>query len=157
LHASLQAGLEGVVCKRLDSVYTPGRRSASWIKVKHQRTQEVVIVGWEPAEGRRAGEIGALLLGVHLNGMLRYAGQVGTGFSDRALADLRVRLAPLEIARPAVAGVPRAYARSARWVRPELVGEVAFGQWTRESRLRHPSWRGLRPDKVATDVIREEM
>lgn len=155
--ASRQSGLEGVVCKRLDSAYTPGRRSASWIKVKHQRTQEVVIVGWEPGEGRRAGEIGALLLGVHVGGALRYAGQVGTGFSDRALADLRARLTPLQIAEPAVEGVPREHARSARWVRPELVGEVVFVQWTQEARLRHPSWRGLRPDKLAADVIREQV
>ena len=156
MHASLQAGLEGVVCKRLDSHYTPGRRSTSWVKVKHQRTQEVVIVGWEPGEGRRAGEIGALLLGVHRGGALRYAGQVGTGFSERALADLRNRLAPLEIGTPAVVGVPREHARAARWVRPELVGEVVFGQWTQQERLRHPSWRGLRPDKSAADVIPED-
>jgi bifunctional non-homologous end joining protein LigD len=154
--ASLHAGLEGVVCKRLDSLYTPGRRSSSWVKVKHQRTQEVVIVGWEPGVGRRAGEIGALLLGVHVNGVLQYVGQVGTGFSDRALVDLRDRLSSLQVAEPAVAGVPRSHARLAQWVRPTLVGEVAYGQWTHEARLRHPTWKGLRPDKAAADVIREE-
>ena len=93
LAASLQQGLEGVVCKRLESVYTPGRRSTSWIKVKHARMQEVVVIGWEPGQGRRAGEVGALLLAVHRDGELRYAGQVGTGFTDRILADLRRQLA----------------------------------------------------------------
>lgn len=155
LKASLDTGLEGVVCKRLDSVYTPGRRSRSWVKVKHQRMQEVVIVGWEPGEGRRAGEVGALLLGVHIDDELTYVGQVGTGFSDRTLADLRKRLKPLETEKPAVAGVPREYARSAHWVRPELVGEVVYGEWTQDVRLRHPSWRGLRFDKAPRDVVRE--
>ena len=155
MRASLETGLEGVVCKRLDSLYTPGRRSRSWVKVKHHRMQEVVIVGWEPGEGRRAGEVGALLLGVNVDGVLTYVGQVGTGFTDRMLADLRGRLQPLEIAKPAVAGVPREHARLAHWVRPELVGEVVYGEWTHDVRLRHPSWRGLRFDKAAADVVRE--
>jgi bifunctional non-homologous end joining protein LigD len=150
--ASLDQGLEGVVCKRHDSVYTPGRRSSSWVKVKHQRTQEVVVIGWEPGQGRRDGEVGALLLGVNIDGELRYAGQVGTGFSQRTLDDLRARLKPLEIATSPAAGVPAAQARNANWVRPELVGEVVYGEWTRDGRLRHPSWRGLRPDKSAVDV-----
>jgi bifunctional non-homologous end joining protein LigD len=156
LRASLDAGLEGVVCKRLDSTYQPGRRSPTWVKVKHQRVQEVVVIGWEPGEGRRAGEIGALLLGVNVAGQLRYAGQVGTGFTERALRDLKAQLAPLAVARAAVADVPAEYARVARWVRPELVGEVVYGHWTRDNRLRHPSWRGLRPDKDPRDVVREE-
>ncbi len=155
MRASRDNGLEGVVCKRLDSIYTPGRRSRAWVKVKHQRMQEVVVVGWEPGEGRRAGEIGALLLGVHVDGELTYVGQVGTGFTENALADLRKRLAPLHIAKPAVKNVPREYARTAHWVRPELVGEVVYGEWTRDFRLRHPSWRGLRFDKRPADVVRE--
>jgi bifunctional non-homologous end joining protein LigD len=155
LHASLESGLEGIVCKRLDSVYTPGRRSPAWVKVKHQRMQEVVIIGWEPGEGRRAGAVGALLLGVNVDGVLRYAGQVGTGFSEHTLAQLSRLLEPLETPEPPVNDVPREQARGAHWVRPELVGEVVFGEWTNDFRLRHPSWRGLRPDKAARDVVRE--
>jgi bifunctional non-homologous end joining protein LigD len=155
MQASLETGLEGIVCKRLDSIYTPGRRSHAWVKVKHQRMQEVIIIGWEPGAGRRAGEVGALLLGVHVDAQLRYAGQVGTGFTDRVLTDLRRRLEPLAVAACPVDDVPREQARSARWVRPELVGEVVFGEWTRDNRLRHPSWRGLRFDKSPADVVRE--
>lgn len=153
--ASRQQGLEGVVCKRLDSVYTPGRRSPAWIKVKHARMQEVVVIGWEPGAGRRAGEVGALLLAVHRDGELRYAGQVGTGFSDRTLADLRRQLASREVDRPAATLIPANQARTAVWVRPDLVGEVLFTGWTRDLRLRHPSWRGWRPDKTAADVTAE--
>ena len=153
--ASRQQGLEGVVCKRLDSVYTPGRRSPAWIKVKHARMQEVVVIGWEPGAGRRAGEVGALLLAVHRDGELRYAGQVGTGFSDRTLADLRRQLASREVDRPAATLIPANQARTAVWVRPDLVGEVLFTGWTRDFRLRHPSWRGWRPDKAAADVTAE--
>lgn len=156
LEASRQAGLEGVVCKRLDSVYLPGRRSATWLKVKHLRMQEVVLIGWEPGEGRRAGEIGALLLGVNVDGELRYAGQVGTGFTERALRDLKARLTPLAVKATPVNDVPAEHARVAQWVRPELVGEVVYGEWTRDNRLRHPSWRGLRPDKRPRDVVRED-
>jgi bifunctional non-homologous end joining protein LigD len=156
MKASLDAGLEGVVCKKLDSVYQPGRRSAAWVKVKHQRMQEVVVIGWEPGEGRRAGEIGALLLGVNVGGQLSYAGQVGTGFTERALRELLAQLKPLAAKRAAVPDVPAEHARVANWVRPELVGEVVYGEWTRDNRLRHPSWRGLRPDKSPRDVVREE-
>lgn len=155
LQASRQSGLEGVVCKRLDSVYLPGRRSATWLKVKHQRMQDVVLIGWEPGEGRRAGEIGALLLGVNVDGQLRYAGQVGTGFTERALRDLKATLAPLSTRAAPVNDVPAEHARVAQWVRPDLVGEVVYGEWTRDNRLRHPSWRGLRPDKNPRDVVRE--
>jgi bifunctional non-homologous end joining protein LigD len=152
LAASLEQGLEGVVCKRLDSMYLPGRRSPAWVKVKHLRMQEVVVIGWEPGQGRRDGAVGALLLGVHVDGVLRYAGQVGTGFSERTLADLRARLLPLQAATSPAAGVPSDQARQAVWVRPELVGEVVYSEWTRDHRLRHPSWRGLRPDKNPVDV-----
>jgi bifunctional non-homologous end joining protein LigD len=155
MQASRDAGLEGVVCKRRDSGYSPGRRCADWIKVKHQRTQEVVIVGWEPGAGRRAEGVGALLLGVHVGAELRYAGQVGTGFTERALADLRRKLEPLATAQATVHNAPSDVLRVARWVRPELVGEVVFAEWTTDGRLRHPSWRGLRTDKVAADVVRE--
>lgn len=153
--ASRQLGLEGVVCKRLDSIYTPGRRSPAWIKVKHLRMQEVVVIGWESGQGRRSGAIGALLLGAHIDGELRYVGQVGTGFTEQMLVDLRSRLAPIQTAASPASGVPPLQARTAVWVRPELVGEVSYSEWTRDVRLRHPSWRGLRPDKIATDVVPE--
>jgi len=153
-----QQGLEGVVAKRRSSTYQPGRRSRDWVKVKHVRMQEVVVGGWSPGEGNRSGRIGSLLLGVTDDrGRLVYAGQVGTGFSVRALEDLGARLADLERATsPFADDVPRAHAKGARWVTPRLVGEVAFTEWTREGRLRHPTWRGLRPDKGPTDVRRED-
>ena len=158
VEVSRQQGLEGVLAKRRASAYTPGRRSRDWVKVKHVRMQEVVVGGWSPGEGNRSGRIGALLLGVHDDeGRLVFAGNVGTGFSVRALDDLAARLAPLERATPPFAdAVPRTHARGARWVEPTLVGEVGFGEWTREGRLRHPTWRGLRPDKEPGDVVRED-
>ncbi|MGI5487280.1 non-homologous end-joining DNA ligase [Microtetraspora malaysiensis] len=149
--------LEGVVAKRLTSTYQPGRRSADWIKVKHFRTQEAVIGGWKPGEGRRAKGIGSLLLGVHdQEGRLVYAGHVGTGFTEAMLADLGALLAPLaRETSPFADEVPRGHARDARWTDPALVGEVRYAEWTADGRLRHPSWRGLRPDRRAEDVVRE--
>ena len=157
LQVSRAQGLEGVIAKRRDSAYLPGRRSRDWVKVKHVRMQEVVVGGWSPGEGRRSGGIGSLLLGVpDGEGRLVYAGHVGTGFSVAVLEDLGGRLVRLEVDRaPFADEVPRAHARDARWVRPELVGEVAFAEWTRQSRLRHPTWRGLRPDRSPADVVRE--
>jgi bifunctional non-homologous end joining protein LigD len=157
LTASKSQGLEGVLAKRRDSIYEAGKRSRSWIKVKHNRMQEVVICGWQPGGGRREGGIGSLLLGVHDDeGRLLYAGHVGTGFTERMLDDLMAELRPLERkTSPLASEVPRAQARDARWVTPRLVGEVRFGEWTRDGRMRHPVWRGLRPDKAATDVVRE--
>jgi bifunctional non-homologous end joining protein LigD len=156
LSASAEQGLEGIVAKRLDSAYFPGRRSDCWVKVKTLRTQEVVIGGWKPGEGRRADTIGSLLLGIPAGeGKLEFVGHVGTGFSERMLADLRAMLVPLEAEMSPFVAVPREHARHARWVRPELVGEVAYADWTREGRLRHPTWRGLRPDKEPSEVVRE--
>jgi bifunctional non-homologous end joining protein LigD len=155
--ASRAQGLEGVIAKRRTSAYLPGRRSRDWVKVKHILMQEVVVGGWSPGEGRRAGGLGSLLLGVpDDDGRLVYAGHVGTGFSDRVLADLMARLTRLEQMTPPFADeVPRAHARGARWVQPLMVGEVAFSEWTREGRMRHPTWRGLRPDKEPGEVRRE--
>jgi len=157
LAASHAQGLEGVIAKRRDSAYEPGRRSGAWIKVKHIRAQEVVIGGWKAGEGRRAGGIGSLLLGVHdEEGRLVFAGHVGTGFTVRMLDDLASRLRPLERkTSPFADEVPRQHARHAHWVTPRLVGEVVFTEWTKDGRLRHPSWRGLRPDKSADDVVPE--
>lgn len=156
LAAARAQRLEGVVAKRLRSSYQPGRRSGDWVKVKPGRTQEVVVVGWTPGQGRRHGRLGALLLGVPRQGELRYAGKVGTGFTERSLDELAAMLAPLERGDPAVSGpLPRPQVAGATWVEPRLVGEVTFGEWTREDRLRHPSWRGLRPDKNPDEVVVE--
>ncbi|HST49929.1 non-homologous end-joining DNA ligase [Jatrophihabitans sp.] len=160
LRASKELGLEGVVAKRLSSTYRPGRRSPDWRKIKNIRMQEVVVLGWQPGNGRRAGTIGSLLVGVPGepgpaggSGALRYAGKVGTGFTEVALAALLRRLGPLTRQTPPLAvPPPRAEAPGAQWVEPVLVGEVGFGEWTPDGRLRHPVWRGLRPDKSVADV-----
>jgi len=153
LTASREQGMEGVLAKRRDSKYQPGKRAPAWRKIKHVRTQEVVLGGWRPGNGRRAGRIGSLMLGLPEGGKLRYIGQVGTGFTDALLADLGARLARLERkSSPFAAQLPSAVRREARWVTPKLVGEVAFTEWTSDGLLRHPSWRGLRPDKAPQDV-----
>jgi bifunctional non-homologous end joining protein LigD len=115
-----------------------------------------VIGGWTPGQGRRVGMIGALLLGVGDPAGLTYVGKVGTGFTDRMLRDLAEQLRPLTSPTAPFADVPRPEARDAHWVRPQLVGEVAFAEWTDDGRLRHPTWRGLRPDKSADQVVRED-
>jgi bifunctional non-homologous end joining protein LigD len=156
LAAAAEQGLEGVVAKRRDSAYRPGRRTDTWLKVKNLRTQEVVVGGWKPGTGNREGTIGSLLLGIPGDHGLLYAGKVGTGFTRASLAALAARLAPLEVGdSPFTGQVPAADARAAHWVRPEVVGEVRFAEWTRDGRLRHPAWRGLRPDKAPGDVVRE--
>ncbi len=154
--ATRESGLEGVIAKRLDSDYQSGRRSPDWIKIKHVRTQEVVIGGWTSGEGRRAGSIGALLLGIPGDDGLTFVGHVGTGFTDQMLQDLSRRLHPMETKdSPFSDRVPAAVERAAHWVRPELVGEVVYAERTRDGRLRTPSWRGLRPDKSPADVVTE--
>jgi bifunctional non-homologous end joining protein LigD len=140
----------------LGSRYEPGRRSPDWIKVKNLRTQEVVVGGWSEGKGNRAGTIGALLIGVPDGAGLSYVGKVGTGFTQQMLADLHDRFGKLaRQTSPFVDEVPRGDARNAHWVAPTFVGEVEFGEWTREGRLRHPRWRGERPDKTPQDVVRE--
>ena len=156
LEAVRSRGLEGVMAKKVDSPYLPGRRSSSWVKVKARLRQEFVIGGWQPGEKGRLGQLGSLLVGVFDDGVLRYCGKVGTGFSIRELARLGEILEPLAIdASPFDPPPPRPIARLARWVHPELVAEVEFGEWTSEGILRHPSYLGLRDDKPATDVVRE--
>ena len=151
-----EQGLEGLIAKRLDSPYRPGRRVDFWRKIKNFRTQDVVIGGWKAGQGRREGGVGSLLLGVYDDDGLRYIGHVGTGFTDTALDDLHKMLAPLERrTSPYADEVPREYARRAHWVEPWLAGEVAFSRWTKDDMLLHASWRGLRPEVDPEDVRRE--
>jgi bifunctional non-homologous end joining protein LigD len=156
LAASAEQGLEGIVAKRLDSTYQPGRRSSSWVKVKNVGRQEFVIGGWLPGEGRRKERIGALLVGVHDgDGALRYAGRVGTGFTEQELDRLASLLLPLERpTSPFTAG--ETPPRGAVFCQPVLVAEIEFSEWTRRGSLRHPSYKGLRDDKPAEQVVREE-
>jgi bifunctional non-homologous end joining protein LigD len=156
LQAAREQQLEGVVVKQLGAAYYPGRRFNGWLKVKNLRTQEVVVGGWQPGEGRREGAIGSLLLGLPEGDQLRYVGKVGTGFTDRSLRELAELLEPLRRnTSPYVEPVPRRDALGAVWVVPSVVGEVRFSEWTRDGRLRHPAWRGLRPDKEVAQVVRE--
>jgi bifunctional non-homologous end joining protein LigD len=154
LAASREQGLEGIIAKRLASPYRPGRRTRDWLKVKNLRRQEMVIGGWLPGQGRRAGELGALLVGYYAGDEFRYAGKVGTGFDAESLALLAGRLEPLQRNRSPFTG--RRPQRDARFVDPVLVCEVAFSEWTAAGTLRHPSYQGLRDDKPAREVIREE-
>jgi bifunctional non-homologous end joining protein LigD len=157
LDASRAQGLEGIVAKRLDSTYQPGRRSQDWLKVKNVRRQEVVIGGWVAGQGRREGELGALLVGYYdgddREARLCFAGKVGTGFDAAALRLLRDRLEPLRTDRSPFTG--RQPQKDAVFVEPTLVCEVEFSEWTGSGTLRHPSYQGLRDDKPATDVVRE--
>ena len=149
-------GEEGVMAKRLDSLYETGRRSRNWIKIKNSRTQEVVVGGWQPGKGARAATIGSLLLGIPDDAGLSYVGKVGTGFSEAVLDDLRRTLSRRGRRTSPFAGqLPTADARDAQWVTPKIVGEVEFAEWTRDGRLRQPRWRGLRPDKPPEQVVRE--
>lgn len=153
--SSLKLGLEGVMAKKRDSTYSPGRRSRAWIKIKHRRTQEVVVGGWRPGNGRRASTVGSLLLGVPSPDGLRYVGRVGTGFGDRDLEEITQTLSKLWRASTPFVEMPSAEGRDAHWVTPSLVGEVEFAEWTPTDKLRQPSWRGWRPDKQPADVVRE--
>jgi bifunctional non-homologous end joining protein LigD len=158
LAATEQQGLEGVVAKRLDTPYEPGRRSACWIKVKNLDRQEVVVGGWMPGDGRRRDRIGALLVGVREDGHLRYAGRVGTGFTERELDRLAGLLGPLERDTPPFdAPEQAALPRQAVWVEPRYVAEVEFREWTQGNQMRAPSYKGLRDDKPPEEVVREDV
>jgi bifunctional non-homologous end joining protein LigD len=151
--ASRDQALEGIIAKRLDSPYRPGKRGRDWLKIKNHREQEVVIAGWLPGKGRREGELGALLVGYYDDGKLKYAGKVGTGFDATDLRLLRERLAPLERDQSPFDG--RQPEKDSIFVEPELVAEVEFSEWTNAGTMRHPSYKGLRDDKPAADVVRE--
>jgi bifunctional non-homologous end joining protein LigD len=156
LEASLERGYEGIMAKRLDKAYAPGKRVDYWRKVKNIRRQELVIGGWTQGEGRRAGELGSLLVGVYDGDELKYAGHVGTGFTDKTLRELKKAMKPLHRKdSPFANAVPRPIQAKSTFVEPTLVCEAEFTEWTRDGKLRHPSFKGLRHDKNAVDVVRE--
>jgi bifunctional non-homologous end joining protein LigD len=154
LHAATELGLEGIVGKRLDSVYVPGKRSDAWRKVKSTLRQEFVVGGRLPGAGRLEGRLGSLLVGYYDNdGALRYAGRVGSGLDETARARLEQLLAPLARDASPFAHTPRLQAPA--WVEPEVVVEVEFHEWTSGGVLRAPRYKGLRTDKAAAEVVRE--
>jgi bifunctional non-homologous end joining protein LigD len=157
LETSRALGLEGVVAKRVDSAYRPGRRSDSWRKVKTTMGQELVVGGWLPGAGRLAGQLGSLLVGYHdpavTDGGLTFAGRVGSGIDATAREQLQRALAPLRRADSPFATTPKL--PTPQWVEPELVVEVEFHEWTSAGVLRAPRYKGLRDDKPAADVVRE--
>jgi bifunctional non-homologous end joining protein LigD len=147
-------GLEGVVSKRRDAPYVPGR-GHSWLKIKCAEREEFVIIGWTDPAGSREG-LGSLLLGYHdARGNLHYAGRVGTGFSRAALRELRSRLELLVAKTAPAAEIAAAAPKRSHWVKPDLVAEVRFTEWTQDRRLRHPVFLGLREDKPGRDVVRD--
>ena len=152
LESAAELGLEGVMAKRTDGRYV-GQRSRSWLKLKVERTQEVVVGGWRPGKGGRRESVGSLLLGIPDGSKLRYVGRVGSGFSTRELTELRQQLDALPRKTSPFREVPDADAADANWVSAKLVGEVTFGEWTGSGKLRHPVWRGWRLDKAPADVV----
>ncbi len=148
-------GLEGIMAKRRDSTYLPGKRSRSWLKVKHNLAQEVVIGGWRPGSGSRSHRVGSLLMGIPENGSLRYVGRVGSGFSDKDLDALASKFARMERKTSPFEELPALDAADARFITPSLVGEVEFAEWSRTGKLRQPRWRGWRPDRPASEVVPE--
>jgi bifunctional non-homologous end joining protein LigD len=153
--ATRATGFEGVIAKRADSKYLIGRRSPNWVKVKHHFEQEFVIGGYLIGDGSRSMSFGSLLLGVYDGDLLRFAGAVGSGFNDVTLRELRTQLRDRETTACPFDPVPKLVRGKARWVRPELVAQVRFGEWTDDAHLRHPVYLGLRDDKPATNVMRE--
>ena len=153
LREACRRGWEGLVAKRADAPYRPGHRSPDWLKLKCVHEQELVVGGWTDPQRSRTG-FGALLVGYYRDGDLAYAGKVGTGFDHRMLADLSTRFRDLAADRPPFAGPVRE--KGAHWLRPELVAQIGFSEWTRDGKLRHPRYLGLREDKAPQDVVREE-
>jgi bifunctional non-homologous end joining protein LigD len=154
LSASRERGLEGIIAKRLDSTYTPGRRSTAWVKVKNVRETDVVVGGWLEGEGRRNGRLGALVVGFYEDGELRYAGRVGSGFDEAELNRVGGLLAPLARADSPFSG--RQPPRETHFVEPRLVARVAYGEWTQARTLRHPVYKGLRDDVAPETVVSDE-
>ncbi len=159
LEAAEQQGLEGIVAKRLDSRYTQGKRTRDWLKIKTHGEQEFVIAGFTKGTGRRASSFGSLVLGYYRGDELVYAGNVGTGFNSKEIEKLLDKLRPLKRPTspfPEVPKLPKVRKGDVIWVEPELVCEVVFAEWTHDGRLRAPSYQGLREDKPAEEVRREE-
>jgi len=157
--AAQEQHFEGIVAKRRDSRYQPGRRTREWLKIKTHGRQEFVIAGYTRGQGRRQGRFGSLILGYWQGDELVYAGNVGTGFTDDEIDRLLAKLKPLELKTPPfreVPKMPKVRKDAIHWVDPELVAEVEFVEWTHDCRLRAPSYQGLREDKEAEDVRREE-
>ncbi|KAA1425451.1 ATP-dependent DNA ligase [Mumia zhuanghuii] len=157
-----RAGWEGVMAKRAASTYQPGRRSPDWLKFKVVRGQELVVGGWTDPQGARSG-LGALLLGYYDGDELQYAGKVGTGFDEATLARLGTLLAPLARAENPFTEAATEIRKASRtspaqthWVEPRLVVQIGFSEWTGAGRLRHPRYQGLRDDKDAREVVREQ-
>ncbi len=153
--ATKATGFEGIIAKRIDSIYLPGKRTTNWIKVKHRFEQEFVIGGYLQGDGARSTSFGSLLLGVYDGGVLRFAGAVGTGFTDAALVQIRGLLQQRNSIACPFEPVPKMVRGTARWVTPDLVAQVTFAEWTEDGHLRHPVYLGLRDDKFASDVVRE--
>ena len=159
LAAAEKQKLEGIMAKRLGSRYVPGRRSREWLKIKGHGRQEFVIAGYTRGQGRRAGTLGSLVLATYQGGDLVYVGNVGTGFNDREIDRLLKKLNPLERDTPPfreLPKMPRIRKGDVTWAEPKLVAEVEFVEWTHDGRLRAPAYKGLREDKDATEVRREE-
>lgn len=153
LRATREHGLEGLVCKRLDSVYEPGVRSRAWIKIRNMRTEDVVVGGWLPGKGRLTGLPGSVLVGQRAAGRLRYVGNVGTGWSESERTQLAALLRASETGACPFDPVPRV--PGAHWVLPRLVGEVRYSVRTRSGLLRQPSWLRLRPDLTPQESAAE--
>ena len=156
LEAARSQQLEGIMAKRTESRYTPGKRNPTWRKVKVRPRQEFVIGGWHPGEGNRSGHLGSLLVGYYEGDALRYAGKVGTGFKVDELDRLGALLDDLATDDcPFDEPPPKPVVRTAHWVRPELVAEFTFAEWTNEGILRHASYIATRDDKDPHEVVRE--
>ncbi|WP_028281394.1 ATP-dependent DNA ligase [Arthrobacter sp. H5] len=155
IDASKELGLEGIMAKKVDSTYSAGRRSDHWVKIKHSLTQDVVVVGWRPGKGNRAHKVGSLLVAIPDGVDLKYIGRVGSGLTERELAEIGSRLKKMGRKTAPLNDVPAPDASDAHWVRPALVGEVQFSERTDGGKLRHPVWRGWRPDKKPSDVVVE--
>ncbi|MFZ1384633.1 MAG: ATP-dependent DNA ligase, partial [Propionicimonas sp.] len=155
LEASSAFGLEGVVAKRMGSPYQSGRRGRAWLKIKHRRSQAVVVGGWNSGQGHRAGTLGSLLLGIPSSDGLRFVGKAGSGFTDAALVQAHRALEPLARSTTPFVEVTGRDAQNAHWVEPTLVGEVYYTEATSAGRLRHPVWKGWRPDVPPSTVVWE--
>ncbi len=163
--AARERGLEGIVAKKLKSPYRPARRSRDWLKIKTTTVADVVIGGWTQGEGGRSSSFGALLVGAYADSGLRFSGAVGTGFSDRALAELMPELkkrardsCPFSEDPTGTRGGHFGKAiRNPRWIEPELVAKVEFREVTSAGRLRAPSYKGLRTDKAPEDCRFEDL